>query len=133
MTKLTAGQLVELVEQHYFQNVDGKNIGPVLDCFAEDAVLSVQTAGAVHSGRDGAIRKMFELFQRFGVSEDEFSRTWNSFEVDQKLRVAGDLVRRYNITAVPTIVVNGKYRVSAATGADLFEIVDELTVREGLR
>lgn len=73
------------------------------------------------------------LFQRFGVSEDEFSRTWNSFEVDQKLRVAGDLVRRYNITAVPTIVVNGKYRVSAATGADLFEIVDELTVREGLR
>lgn len=62
MTKLTAGQLVELVEQNYFHNVDGKNIGPVLDCFAEDAVLSVQTAGAVHSGRDGAIRKMFEGF-----------------------------------------------------------------------
>ena len=73
------------------------------------------------------------LFERFGVSEDEFDRTWNSFEVDQKLRVAGDLARRYNITAVPTIVVNGKYRVSATAGADLFDIVDELTVREGLR
>jgi len=73
------------------------------------------------------------LFERFGVSEDEFDRTWNSFEVNQKLRVAGDLARRYNITAVPTIVVNGKYRVSSTVGADLFDIVDELTVREGLR
>ncbi len=62
MTKLTAGQLVELVEQHYFHNVDSKNIDPVLKCFAEDAVLSVQTPGASHSGRDGAIRKMFEGF-----------------------------------------------------------------------
>ena len=62
MTKLTAGQLVELVEQHYFHNVDSKNIDPVLKCFAEDAVLSVQTAGASHSGRDGPIRKMFEGF-----------------------------------------------------------------------
>ena len=62
MTKLTAGQLVELVEKHYFHNVDSKNIDPVLKCFAEDAVLSVQTAGASHSGRDGAIRKMFEGF-----------------------------------------------------------------------
>jgi thiol:disulfide interchange protein DsbA len=73
------------------------------------------------------------LFERFGVGEDEFDRTWNSFEVNQKLRIAGDLARRYNIAAVPAIVVNGKYRVNAAAGADLFDIVDELTVREGLR
>ena len=76
------------------------------------------------------------LFARFDVSADAFSRTWNSFEVNQKLRVAGDLQRRYNISSVPTIVVNGKYRtdLSAAGGyTKLFELIDELTVREGLR
>ncbi len=82
---------------------------------------------------EDAIKK---LFARFGVSEDEFQRTWNSFEVNQKLRVADDLARRYSISSVPAIVVNGKYRAGAAEAGSypkLMELVDELTVREGLR
>ncbi len=78
-----------------------------------------------------------KLFERFGnVSADEFERTWNSFEVNQKLRVADDLQRRYSISAVPAIVVNGKYRTGAAEAGSypkLMELIDELTVREGLR
>jgi thiol:disulfide interchange protein DsbA len=76
------------------------------------------------------------LFTRAGVSEDDFSRTWNSFEVNQSLRVAADLARRYNVTSVPMIVVNGKYRTSAGEAGSypkLIELIDELTVREGLR
>jgi len=82
---------------------------------------------------EGAIQK---LFARFDVSEDEFQRTWNSFEVNQKLRVADDLSRRYSISSVPAIVVNGKYRAGAAEAGSypkLMELIDELTVREGLR
>lgn len=77
-----------------------------------------------------------KLFARLGVSEDVFQNTWNSFEVDQKLRVAADLARRYSISAVPTIVVNGKYRTAASEAGSypkLIELIDELTVREGLR
>lgn len=76
------------------------------------------------------------LFTRAGVSEDDFSRTWNSFEVNQALRVAADLARRYNVTSVPMIVVNGKYRTDAGQAGSypkLIELIDELTVREGLR
>ncbi len=82
---------------------------------------------------EAAIQK---LFARFGVGEDEFQRTWSSFEVNQRLRVADDLARRYSISSVPTIVVNGKYRAGAAEAGSypkLIELVDELTVREGLR
>ncbi|MEJ2256375.1 MAG: thiol:disulfide interchange protein DsbA/DsbL [Woeseiaceae bacterium] len=71
------------------------------------------------------------LFARFGVSAEDFSKTWNSFPVNQKMRVGADLARRYNVASVPTIVVNGKYRVS--NQANLTEIIDELLVREGLR
>ena len=82
---------------------------------------------------EAAIQK---LFARFGVSEEDFQSTWGSFEVNQKLRVGADLARRYSITSVPAIVVNGKYRTSAAetgTYPRLIEAIDELTVREGLR
>ncbi len=79
-----------------------------------------------------------KLFARFGnVSAEDFERTWNSFEIDQKLRVASDLARRYTITSVPAVVVNGKYRTDAAMAGGsypkLIELIDELTVREGLR
>ncbi len=76
------------------------------------------------------------LFEKHGVSADDFTSTWNSFEVSQKLRVADDLQRRYSITGVPAIVVNGKYRSGAAEAGGyprLLELVDELIVRESIR
>ena len=81
---------------------------------------------------EAAIQKLFE---RYGVSADEFSRKWNSFEVNMALRIAGVLLlpNSYDITAVPTIIVNGKYRISTGDRANLFDIIDELTAREGLR
>ena len=82
---------------------------------------------------EAAIQKLFE---RFGVSADDFDATWKSFEVDQKMRVAADLARRYSIASTPTIVVNGKYRTSGAeagTYGRLLELIDELVARESIR
>jgi thiol:disulfide interchange protein DsbA len=76
------------------------------------------------------------LFIRAGVSEDDFKRTWGSFEVNQAMRVGQDLARRYGISSVPMIIVNGKYRTDAASAGSypkLLEVIDELTEREGLR
>jgi len=76
------------------------------------------------------------VFERLGVSADDFTNTWKSFEVAQKLRVAQDLARRYAITGVPAIVVNGKYRTGAGEAGGypkLLELIDELVERETLR
>jgi thiol:disulfide interchange protein DsbA len=76
------------------------------------------------------------LFARYDVSADDFQRTWKSFEVSQKMRVAEDLARRYGIANVPAIVVNGKYRTGGAeagTYPKLIEVIDELIAREGAR
>ena len=82
---------------------------------------------------EGSIQSLFE---RYGVSADVFTRTWNSFEVAQKLRVAEDLARRYSIASVPMIVVNGKYRTGGAEAGSypkLLEVIDELVARESVR
>lgn len=76
------------------------------------------------------------LFEKHGVSADDFTSTWNSFEVSQKLRVAQDLARRYGITGVPAVVVNGKYRTGAGEAGGyprLLEVIDELVERETVR
>jgi thiol:disulfide interchange protein DsbA len=77
---------------------------------------------------EDAVRR---LFDRFGVPAAAFDKAWSSFPVDQKMRVASDLVRRYGVNAVPAFVVNGKYRVPNTP--DVLDIIDELLVREGLR
>jgi thiol:disulfide interchange protein DsbA len=71
-----------------------------------------------------------KLFERFGVSPDDFNKTWNSFEVNQKLHLAQDLTRRYNISAVPAVVVNGKFHVP--NSRETLNILDELLAREGI-
>lgn len=76
------------------------------------------------------------LFERYGVTAADFEKTWGSFEVSQKLRVASDLARRYSIASVPAIVVNGKYRTGAAEAGSypkLIEVIDELIARESAR
>jgi thiol:disulfide interchange protein DsbA len=86
--------------------------------------------------RLASIDAIQEVFGKHGVSADDFTSTWSSFEVSQKLRVAQDLSRRYSITGVPAIVVNGKYRTGAAEAGGyprLLELVDELIVRESIR
>jgi ketosteroid isomerase-like protein len=63
MTRLTAEQMISLVEDSYFHNVDNKNLDPAVACFTEDAELTVQTAHTTHRGH-GEIRRMFDDFMR---------------------------------------------------------------------
>ena len=73
------------------------------------------------------------LFERYGVSAEEFESTWSSFEVAQKLRVAMDLGRRYEVQGVPAVVVNGKYRTGGAEAGSyprMLQVIDELVARE---
>ena len=71
--------------------------------------------------------------ERYGVSAEDFRNAYRSFGVDSQLKRIMDLMRRYRILAVPTIVVNGKYVVRGtldSSMSELLEIVDELVQRE---
>lgn len=76
---------------------------------------------------------VMNLFKEYGVSEDDFKRTFRSFAVETKIRRARDMGRRYQAEGVPAIIVNGKYRVSATTAggaAKIFKVVDYLIKQE---
>jgi thiol:disulfide interchange protein DsbA len=77
--------------------------------------------------------KIQAFFGKFGVDAATFKSTWESFAVHTKLQRADELSRRYKISSVPTVVVNGKYTTDggmAGSNDALFELVDELTASE---
>lgn len=80
---------------------------------------------------DEAALKAFYLEN--GVTEDEFNNTYNSFAVNVKLGNARQMSRKYAITGVPSLVVNGKYRTSIGDAGgyeNVITVVNYLVDRE---
>jgi hypothetical protein len=60
-SSLDRAGLEQLAIHDYFGNVDRKNLETVLDCFHDNAMITVQTAFTTHAGKE-AIRRMFVDF-----------------------------------------------------------------------
>ena len=55
-----------------------------------------------------------KIFVAQGVDEKQFREAYNSFSVAAKLNRGMQMLQRYGISGVPTLVINGKYRTSAS-------------------
>lgn len=68
------------------------------------------------------------------ITAEEFDRAWASFGVTSAVKAASARMRAYGVRGVPSIVVNGKYRVSTSeavqTQADMLEVADFLVEME---
>ncbi|MED5526164.1 thiol:disulfide interchange protein DsbA/DsbL [Gallaecimonas pentaromativorans] len=81
------------------------------------------------TGRDD-IRKVFVAA---GVPGEDFDSAVNSFSVNGRLAQMERNTQSADITGVPTVVVNGKYKVnmgSVSSKEELFELVDYLTQKK---
>ena len=66
------------------------------------------------------------------IGDHDIIGTFSSFAVENKLNFAGVMSRKYGITGVPAIIVDGRYRtsVSLAGGHDkLIELINFLIVK----
>ena len=54
-------ELVDLALNKYFAHVDAKNLDAVLDCFHDNAMITVQSAFTTHAGKE-EIKRMFVDF-----------------------------------------------------------------------
>lgn len=68
-----------------------------------------------------------------GVDPGEFERVYASFAVRSKVQQASARGRAYRVTGVPSMIVNGKYRVDtrmAGGNEQMLAVVDFLVARE---
>ncbi len=76
-----------------------------------------------------------ELFVANGVSAQDFDKAFESFGVDSMMRQATARARAAKISGTPSMMVEGKYRVSAGKAggqAGMLEVVDFLVAKERL-
>jgi thiol:disulfide interchange protein DsbA len=77
--------------------------------------------------------KVREFFISRGVSADDFNKTFNSFAVAIKVNNARLMTRRYAITGVPTLIINGKFSTSASRAGgnpNVIEVMNYLIDQE---
>ena len=76
---------------------------------------------------------LMAFFETYGVSNDDFNKTYTSFAVETLLRKSQVMQQRYGVRGTPTVIVNGKYRVSgtlAGQPADMIKVIEALVERE---
>lgn len=80
-----------------------------------------------------SIEDLATFFAGHGVDKAKFLSAANSFEVESKLARARDFVAKSGIDGTPSIIVNGKYRVTGSSAGgfpQLIELVDWLVAKE---
>jgi thiol:disulfide interchange protein DsbA len=68
-----------------------------------------------------------ELFVANGVSEEDFSKAFNSFGVNSMVRQATSRAKAAKISGTPEMMVNGKYRISTRMGVSLTGMLEVAT------
>lgn len=74
-----------------------------------------------------------QFFMQMGIDGDAFTRAYNSAETENRIKEALAKARRYQVTGVPAVVVNGKYLTSgplAGSFERMIEVIDELIDQE---
>lgn len=77
--------------------------------------------------------EMAELLATQGVDKDKFLSTFNSFAIKGQVNQARELAKKYEITGVPSMVVNGKYRFDLGTAGGpegVLQVADQLIAKE---
>jgi len=97
----------------------------------------------VHSAVFNAIQKdrkplttpdeMADFLATQGVDKDKFLATFNSFAIKGQISKAKELAKKYEVSGVPTMIVDGKYRFDLGTAGSpeqALNVADQLIAKE---
>ncbi len=91
---------------------------------------------AVHNQKRGfrSLRDIADFYGEYGVDPEKFLSTAESFSVVTRMNQENTNARRYGIRGTPSLVVDGKYLVSANNAvpshAEMLNVVDFLVAQE---
>jgi thiol:disulfide interchange protein DsbA len=79
----------------------------------EQAHQRMYDALHIHKRQMTNRKTLMEFFTELGITEEDFAAAYDSFDLKNKLRQASKLTLRAKIPAVPSMLVNGKYLITA--------------------
>ncbi|MBP6534537.1 MAG: DsbA family protein, partial [Arenimonas sp.] len=82
------------------------------------------------SAKAGSLEDLADVYAKLGVDRKKMLDTMNGFTVSSKLNRARQFALRAGVNATPTLIVNGKYRVTAKGLENTLLVADYLVQRE---
>jgi thiol:disulfide interchange protein DsbA len=74
-----------------------------------------------------------EFHAQFGIGAEQFESTARSFPVESRMRMGTASAGKWGVRSTPTLVINGKYRISPRRGGtfeEMLQVADMLIARE---
>lgn len=69
------------------------------------------------------IENVAAFYAKFGVKAEDVVATANSFAVNAKMKQADAQLKAYGVDSTPSLIVNGKYRLTAASAGGIDKVV----------
>ncbi len=95
----------------------------------ENLFKAIHQQGRRINTEDALVR----FFSAAGVNPDDFRAAMNNDETKKKVNMSASLAKRYGLTGVPSLIVDGQYRVLLYDGLrsynELYEVVDFLIAK----
>lgn len=79
------------------------------------------------------INAIARFYAKFGVKPADFVATAGSFAINTKMKRADEQIKAYGVDSTPTVIVNGKYRVTPRTAGgwdQMVSVVEYLVHKE---
>jgi thiol:disulfide interchange protein DsbA len=78
----------------------------------------------INSNRLDTKEKLTQFIEDEGYNSKRFSEVFDSFGTDLRVKKASRLANQYQITSVPTLIINGKYKTSGSLVSSYEELYD---------
>jgi thiol:disulfide interchange protein DsbA len=75
-----------------------------------------------------SIEDAAKFYAKYGAKEDEFIATANSFTINTRVKQTDAYIKATGIEQTPTVIVNGKYRITVSSAGGDWIKVEELVL-----
>jgi thiol:disulfide interchange protein DsbA len=103
----------------------------LVDRTHRDLIREIHITQAMPGEGDGPDeQKIAEFYAKYGANPKEFLSTMNSFSINAQVAKGRQFMIRSGANSTPTLIVNGKYRVTGNSFEDMVRIASGLIARE---
>lgn len=88
------------------------------------AIVDKSSHGLLPQAQQPKIEDVAKFYAHYGVKEDEFLATAKSFSIDSQMRRADAQMQDDQVLSTPTVIVNGKYRLTPQSAGGWQQTID---------
>jgi protein dithiol oxidoreductase (disulfide-forming) len=96
------------------------------------AIVDKATRRLLPREKQPTIEDVAKFYAPYGVKADAFLAVANSFTIDSQMKHCDTLIQNYQIDGTPTLIVNGKYRLTPTSAGGYPQTVDLVLYLVGL-